>query len=284
MTDLTTFDFRGHPVRTAGTFEAPLFRASDVCDVLTIGQASVACNRLDPEDVHEVAEKQPKVNSGGAAEKRRCGGRKALYVTESGLYELIIGSNKPEARSFKRWIVTEVLPAIRKRGYYSLLDEAIAKERNRLLAAHFTELPGPAVPLFSDLIDALLRRFGWCPTKRQRTRRSPAAPPWARQLAKWVYDWAIRVDGQQQYRRVKNPAPPGGSPKYPDHSMFAGATKDAVREVCRTGVHFATSAASWEDWKVRMEIAFGTKALQMPIMVPMLAPPPNSNDDGEAAE
>lgn len=267
------FDFKGNKVRTAGTWERPLFCAADVCVVLSIADVADACGRLDPEDVEEVPQKTHNPGSSGI-------GRPALYVTESGLYQLILGSRKHQARPFKRWVTGEVLPTIRKLGYYSLFEAQLAEERKKLLASHFTELPGPAVPLFSDLIDALLRRFGWRPTKTPRTKReSASAPPWARQLAQWVYEWAIRVDGQQQFRRCKNPAPPSGSPKYPDHSMFAGATKDAVREVCRTGVAIVASSASWEDWKLRMELAYGTKQLQVPLMVPMLT----ARNDSERA-
>jgi prophage antirepressor-like protein len=267
VTDLHVFDFKGHRVRTAGTLEAPLFCASDSCDALTIADASDALERLDQDDVVVVV---PAENGSQRVLVR--GPNANVYVTEPGLYELIIRSNKPAAKEFKRWVTHEVLPEIRKRGYYSF----VAQERKRLLAEYFPELPGPAVPLFSDLLDALLVKFGWVPrntnhpTKPKVPRRSPAAPPWTKQLASDVYRWAIRVDGQQQFRRVKNPAPKGGSPKYPDHSMFGGATKDAVREVCRTGVHFLSAGTpTWEHWKLQMELAFGNKPKQLPFIGPI---------------
>jgi hypothetical protein len=260
VTDLQVFDFKGHRVRTSGTLEAPLFCAADVCLVLEIRDVSDACGRLDQDELETVEIKGTR------------GSTRATFVTESGLYTLILGSRKPAAKEFKRWVTHEVLPEIRKRGYYSF----VAQERKRLLAEYFPELPGPAVPLFSDLLDALLVKFGWVPrntnhpTKPKVPRRSPAAPPWTKQLASDVYRWAIRVDGQQQFRRVKNPAPKGGSPKYPDHSMFAGATKDAVREVCRTGVHFLSAGTpTWEHWKLQMELAFGNKPKQLPFIGPI---------------
>lgn len=261
-TEHPIFDFHGHPVRTAGSWERPLFCAADVCAVLGLDNVPAAVSRLDPEDVELVSV------------EHASGGKQASFVTESGLYQLILGSRKPQARAFKRWVTGDVLPAIRLRGHYSLVEAAVAKERDRLLEAHFPELPGPTVPLFSDLIEALLRRFGWVPTRCYPTktpRRSESAPPWAKRLAEWVYEWAIRVDGQQKHRRIKNPAASGGSPRYPDHSMFAGATKDAVREVLLSGVAIARSAASWEDWRMRMELAYGTRSIQTALMVPMLA-------------
>jgi prophage antirepressor-like protein len=262
-TEHPIFDFHGHPVRTAGTWERPIFCAADVCAVLGIENVSDVLSRLDPDDIESVGSIDPTGKT-----------RQIAHVTESGLYQLILGSRKPQARAFKRWVTGDVLPAIRLRGHYSLVEAAVAKERDRLLEAHFPELPGPTVPLFSDLIEALLRRFGWVPTRCYPTktpRRSESAPPWAKRLAEWVYEWAIRVDGQQKHRRIKNPAAAGGSPRYPDHSMFAGATKDAVREVLLSGVAIARSAASWEDWRMRMELAYGTRSIQTALMVPMLA-------------
>jgi len=60
---------------------------------------------------------------------------KSLYVTESGLYSLIIGCEKPEAKRFKKWVTSEVLPAIRKYGYYSAVEAAREKTTVQLLAA-----------------------------------------------------------------------------------------------------------------------------------------------------
>lgn len=48
-------------------------------------------------------------------------------VTESGLYSLVLGSRKPEAREFKRWITHEVIPAIRKTGGYTGFPSSISK-------------------------------------------------------------------------------------------------------------------------------------------------------------
>ena len=101
------FAYEGKTIRTAGTAEAPLFCAKDVCDILEIGNSSQAATRLDEDELTSV-----KLTSGGQA-------RELQFVTESGLYSLILGSRKPEARAFKRWVTQEVLPAIRKTGAYA---------------------------------------------------------------------------------------------------------------------------------------------------------------------
>lgn len=269
---LTTFDFRGHTVRTAGTFESPLFCAADVCAALGIEDTSRAVSRLDDDDVELIRV------------EHATGGKHASFVTEAGLYQLVLGSRKPQAREFKKWVTGEVIPEIRKRGYYSLYEHQLKEQREKLLAEHFPNAPGYARPLISDLIGVLLRRFGWCPARggARVARRGPGAPPWSKLLASLLYHWSLPA-GQQERRRELNPVPPGESARLQDHSTFSDVAREKVREVCIAGIAIAKGAGSWEDWKHRMELAFGSKELQMPIMVPMLLPP-TSNDDGEAAE
>lgn len=117
-TDITTFVFpvSNHEVRSLTIDGEPWFVAKDVCDVLELGNVSAALHRLD------VTEKG--INSidtpGGA---QRMG-----IVSESGLYTLIIRSDKPNAVDFRRWVTGEVLPSIRRTGSYSLIarkDEQI---------------------------------------------------------------------------------------------------------------------------------------------------------------
>lgn len=85
----------------------PMFIAKDVCTVLDIKNTTQAMNQLDEE------EKLTYVLD-------RSGQNRAVNViTESGLYSLVLRSNKPEAKLFKKWITSEVLPSIRKHGMYA---------------------------------------------------------------------------------------------------------------------------------------------------------------------
>ena len=107
----------------------PWFVAADVCKALEIEKTNRALSRLDDDEK-------------GAHSVSTPGGRQRMsIISESGLYSLILGSRKPEARAFKRWITHEVIPSIRKHGAYmtdSLLDaleahpEAVPKYLNRL--------------------------------------------------------------------------------------------------------------------------------------------------------
>lgn len=83
----------------------PWFVAADVCRALDIGNPSQAITRLDNDEVSLILNE---------------GGHELNIVNEPGLYSLVLGSRKPEAKAFKRWITHEVLPAIRKTGSYSM--------------------------------------------------------------------------------------------------------------------------------------------------------------------
>lgn len=248
-TALQAFQFKGAAVRTAGTFEAPLFCAADVCEILTLGNVSKACERLDQDEVvmahHAAAENKPKALS-SRGEKR------SLYVTESGLYSLIIGCGKPEAKAFKKWVTSEVLPAIRKYGYYSLIEADTQKQTELLLAECFPKLPTKAAPIFRELIHALL--------VVRREQGASGNPPWARSLAHDIYGWAFKkVGGQQPFRRGKNPKHNGS---HVDHSMLSVPAQEAVNHVAQAGAQFAQISVSWADWKSKMQVVFGGHSFQ----------------------
>lgn len=111
MTAVEVFKFpaTGAAVRTIVRNGEPWFVTRDVCAVLGIANGRDAVARLDPDGV-------------GTADVIDSMGRTqtASVVNESGLYELIFQSRKPEARAFRRWVTQDVLPAIRRTGRYDL--------------------------------------------------------------------------------------------------------------------------------------------------------------------
>ena len=93
-------------IRTTVKDGEPLFVAADVCRALEISKYRDAVSRLDEDER-------------GSFEVDTPGGtQKMTAVTESGLYSLVLGSRKPEAKAFKRWITHDVIPSIRKTGGY----------------------------------------------------------------------------------------------------------------------------------------------------------------------
>ena len=107
MNNLQTFNFQNQPVRTVQLNDQHYWVLKDVCDVLELSNPTVVANRLEDDE-------RAKFNLGRQGE--------ATVITESGLYAVILRSDKPNAKEFRKWVTSEVLPAIRKTGVY-LTDE-----------------------------------------------------------------------------------------------------------------------------------------------------------------
>jgi prophage antirepressor-like protein len=110
MTAIIPFSFESHAVRVqVDATGSPWFNANDVCDALEMGNPSQAIkSHVDADDL----QKLEVIDNLGRVQR-------ANHVNESGLYALILGSTKDSAKRFKRWVTSEVLPAIRKSGAYS---------------------------------------------------------------------------------------------------------------------------------------------------------------------
>lgn len=100
-------------IRTIIQNGEPWFIATDVCKALEIENSRKATSRLDDDEKNTVT-----LSDGNK------GNPNVTAVTEAGLYSLVLGSRKPEAKQFKRWITHEVLPSIRKTGAYAV-DELL---------------------------------------------------------------------------------------------------------------------------------------------------------------
>lgn len=94
-------------IRTMNIDGEPWFVAVDVCNALELSNPTIVTSRLDDDE-------RAKFNLGRQGE--------ATIVNEPGLYSLVLGSRKPEAKAFKRWITHEVIPSIRKHGAYMTSD------------------------------------------------------------------------------------------------------------------------------------------------------------------
>lgn len=109
------FSFENSQVRTLGTPDLPLFVAIDVASALGFQKPSNAVSQhVDSEDLI----KQEITDKLGRAQTVNC-------VNESGLYALIFGSKLESAKRFKRWVTSEVLPAIRRTGRYETDQSAL---------------------------------------------------------------------------------------------------------------------------------------------------------------
>ena len=108
MSQIIPFEFESHALRVnLDAAGQPWFVAADVCAALDLPETHKAIARLDDDEKGRNSIPTP----GGQQEMS--------VVNESGLYNLVLGSRKPEAKRFKRWITHEVLPSIRKTGAYA---------------------------------------------------------------------------------------------------------------------------------------------------------------------
>ena len=172
MNELQIFNYNGNEVRTVQIDGEPWWVLKDVCGVLGISKYRDVAARLDEDEREPV-----KVDTLGGEQEMIC-------VNESGLYNVILRSDKPEAKPFRKWVTAEVLPSIRKHGAYltpETLEQAILnpdtmiklctalkdeQEKNKTLQAVNSSLTvdnqimRPKAEYFDELVDRnLLTNF-----------------------------------------------------------------------------------------------------------------------------
>jgi prophage antirepressor-like protein len=108
--EIQTFDFKSTPVRALDRDGQTWFVAADVCRALDISNHRDAVQALEEDERDGVGI----TDAIGRNQSTVC-------VSESGLYALIFKSRKPEAKTFRKWVTGEVLPAIRRTGGYAVL-------------------------------------------------------------------------------------------------------------------------------------------------------------------
>lgn len=125
MNDLQIFNNEEFgEVRTAVVNDEPMFCLIDICKALEIKNATDVAKRLDEDEL-------TRLNLGSRAGETN-------FITESGLYAVILRSDKPNAKKFRKWVTSEVLPTIRKTGGYS--KPMTTAEKIQLLAQGNEEL------------------------------------------------------------------------------------------------------------------------------------------------
>lgn len=106
--EISIYNFQGQDVRIVDKNGNFWFIGKDLCNAIGIASYRTAISNLDEDEKGVVSIDTP-------------GGKQSVsIVSESGMYSLILDSRKPEAKKFKKWVTSEVLPEIRKTGSYSL--------------------------------------------------------------------------------------------------------------------------------------------------------------------
>ena len=159
MSNIQIFNYNSVEVRTIQNDGEPWFVLRDVCNVLGLGTPARVAERLDPDEVSQTHI----TDSMGRQQEM-------TIINESGLYNVILRSDKPEAKPFRKWVTSEVLPTIRRHGMYATPDtvekmladpdttikllETIKQERAARMALEAkAEADKPKV-LFADAVSA----------------------------------------------------------------------------------------------------------------------------------
>lgn len=140
MTDLMPFAYGEQPVRIVVIDGEPWFVLADLCKVLGLTNPNMVAERLDQVNLSQAD-----------VENSRGQMRRTLIVSEPGMYEVVIRSDKPEAVAFRRWITSKVLPAIRKTGSYGaprqLTQDEIVHQALQITAARVEQLEAEVAEL-----------------------------------------------------------------------------------------------------------------------------------------
>lgn len=116
MNEIQIFNYNDYEIRTIQRDGGPWFVLRDVCGVLALGTPARVAERLEEDEK-------------GVSQIHTPGGTQDMtIISESGLYSVILRSDKPEAKPFRRWVTSEVLPSIRRSGGYIAGQEEMTPE------------------------------------------------------------------------------------------------------------------------------------------------------------
>ena len=159
MSNIRIFNYNSVEVRTIQNDGEPWFVLRDVCNVLGLGTPARVAERLDTDEVSQTHI----TDSMGRQQEM-------TIINESGLYNVILRSDKPEAKPFRKWVTSEVLPTIRRHGMYATPDtvekmladpdttikllETIKQERAARMALEAKAVADKPKVLFADAVSA----------------------------------------------------------------------------------------------------------------------------------
>ena len=162
------------PIRVQLINNEPWFVAKDVCQVLGIANHKDAVSRLDEDERHWVGITDPIGRP-----------QTVIAVSESGMYSLIFQSRKAEARKFRKWVTLEVLPSIRRKGYYGVRKISGDYIDARDIPYGRVSLNGNEIRTVKYSINDVNRSMGSRTESSQSVRNLNARQPLATKI--WLY-------------------------------------------------------------------------------------------------
>lgn len=205
-----SFNFVSRSVRVQlDSDKQPWFNAGDVCEALEFANPRQAVgSHVDGDDV----QKLDTTDNLGRTQQ-------ANHINESGLYALIFGSTKPVAKKFKRWVTSEVLPAIRKTGAYALPQpRRVAPNPALVNATHVTRIESELAytakymrhtrGAYNKLLRHLLHTFGLPSLHVLPADRVEEASRWLHGLRLHIIEHDICLEGFEARFLAQLLAPP----------------------------------------------------------------------------
>lgn len=167
MEQIVSLTYHGADVRTIEKDDGLWWVLKDVCSVLQISDYNSVSRRLDDDE------------RGVGQILTLCGTQEMTIINEPGLYNVILRSDKPEAKEFKRWVTHDILPKIRKTGTYSMQQmtpaELIAAQANMMVKfeKQLDDVHRQQIAL-EEKVDGALHAFA-----------RPAEDHWKHDMNKW---------------------------------------------------------------------------------------------------
>lgn len=132
----------------------PWFNLTDLCRAVDLSNPSSVKSRLDKGDVQLVDLHALNYMEGGTV-----GNTMSNFITESGFYDVLLYSSSPNVRPFRKWVTKEVLPSIRKKGFYGVADDNALPEFIRRFKANMHNIPKDYFSVISEMYMRLYGEF-----------------------------------------------------------------------------------------------------------------------------
>ena len=168
MNDIKVFEnCRFGSIRVVERSGEPWFVAKDVCECLGLTDVSASCLRLDDDEKVVVQRSELSETFSESSNAPTM-----TLISESGLYTLIMRSNKPDAKAFRKWVTSDVLPSIRKHGFYgtdAFVQKAIENPDAMISLLQQYKFEREQKQLALQQRDEAIRTKAWIGSKREAT-------------------------------------------------------------------------------------------------------------------
>jgi len=239
-TEIVPFDFHGTPVRIIRVGDHEEYVAKDACKALELKDPTSALRGLDDDERGKITERNGDIP------------RTYLTVTEAGLYKLILQSRKPQAKEFIRWLTHEVLPKIRRTGFFvadgdekrarDVLDRILLHKAMTWEAMFSYDVPRALAPIYGQSVDP------------------SHYPPWMGRITSKIYDLLFGEDVMGEARDRRGPHTGRGNLL---HQWMTPDARSYLRDHIHVVMALAKTSATPDDFWGKVAAVFGKSMTQL---------------------